>query len=127
MNVSCFRRLTPKLWFAGQEQAMIIFIFMLILEEIIVLNIVEKHLFLDIYEIINPFIIKTFQINILSDNDTEKVMTVLNEMAQTGLIEIKNYNWAGIAPNNDQLDEIIDESELAPYYSAQEVRDILKM
>lgn len=106
---------------------MIILIFMLILEEIIVLNIVEKHLFLDIYENINPFIMKTFQINILSDDDTEKVMTVLNEMAEKGLIEIKNYNWAGVAPNNDQLDEIIDESELAPYYSAQEVRDILKM
>lgn len=127
MNVSCFLRFAPKLWFIVQEQVMIILIFMLILEEIIVLNIVEKHLFLDIYENINPFIMKTFQINILSDDDTEKVMTVLNEMAEKGLIEIKNYNWAGVAPNNDQLDEIIDESELAPYYSAQEVRDILKM
>lgn len=127
MNVSCFRLLTPELWFAVERQVMIAIVFMLILKEIIVLNIVEKHLFLDIYEIINPFIMKTFQINILSDNDTEKVMTVLNEMADTGLIEIKNYNWAGVAPNNDQLDEIIDESELAPYYSAQEVREILKM
>ncbi|MDQ6477960.1 hypothetical protein [Dyadobacter sp. LHD-138] len=70
---------------------------------------------------------KTFQINILSEIDTEKVMTVLDGMVQAGLIEIKNYNWTGVAPNNDQLDEIIDESELAPYYSAQEVRDILKM
>jgi hypothetical protein len=82
---------------------------------------------LDIYKIKNPFIMKTFQINILSETDTDKVMTVLDSLVQAGMIEIKNYNWTGIAPDNNQLEEIIDESELAPYYSPQEVRDILKM
>lgn len=70
---------------------------------------------------------KTFQINILSENDVDKVLNVLKGLVHADLIEIKNYNDIAVSPSNDQLEEIIDESELSSFYTPEEVRDILHM
>lgn len=70
---------------------------------------------------------KSFQLTILSEKDADKVMSVLNGLAIAGLIEITGNTAEAVAPNVEQTGEIIDESELAPYYSEQEIKEILHL
>lgn len=68
---------------------------------------------------------KTFQLTILKDND--EVLRVLNELVAKQLIEFKETTDDVVAPSEDQVQEIIDESELGPYYSEKDAKDILNL
>ncbi|WP_221391509.1 hypothetical protein [Dyadobacter sp. NIV53] len=70
---------------------------------------------------------KTYQLSILNGQDSDKVMNVLSGLVIAGMIEIKENVESAAAPSYDQMEEMIDESELAPYYSEQEVRNILHL
>ncbi|WAC11412.1 hypothetical protein [Dyadobacter pollutisoli] len=70
---------------------------------------------------------KTLQITILTETDSEKVMHVLQELQDQKLIEIHEVKTATAPPSYEQIEEIIDESEIGPYYSAEEARAILKL
>jgi uncharacterized membrane protein len=69
----------------------------------------------------------TVKITITSAKDAEKVMQALHNLAGEKLITIQDLTADSVIPSSDQLDEIIDESELGSFYSPQEVRDILHM
>lgn len=68
---------------------------------------------------------KTFQLTILKEN--HEVLRVLNELAAKHLIEFKEITEQAVTPNEEQVQEIIDESELGPYYSEKDAKDILKL
>ena len=75
---------------------------------------------------------KTFQLTVLMEKDTDKVMYVLSGLVVAGMISvIENIEIdatpTGVAPTYDQVEEFIDESELSPYYSEQEVKNILHL
>ena len=69
---------------------------------------------------------KTLLVNILNEADTQKVMHILNDLADQKLIEIKQAGNP-VSPSYDQIEEMIDESELGPYYSEEEARNILRL
>lgn len=70
---------------------------------------------------------KTFQLTILTEKDADKVMNVLNGMVVEGLIHVTENAGIAVVPNFDQVEEMIDESELSPFYSEEQVRDILHL
>ena len=80
---------------------------------------------------------KTFQLTVLTEKDADKVMYVLSGLVIAGMISVvenveigATSNGAaptGAAPTYDQVEEMIDESELSPYYSEQEVKNILHL
>ncbi|TDE18518.1 hypothetical protein [Dyadobacter psychrotolerans] len=73
---------------------------------------------------------KTYQIKILSDADIELVHNLLNDLANKGTIEIseKNTDDEEAEPaSEDQVQEIIEESEIGPYYSEKEAKEILNL
>lgn len=70
---------------------------------------------------------KTFQLTILTEKDADKVMNVLNGLVVAGMINMTENVENAVAPNFDQVEEIIDESELSPYYSEEQVKDILHL
>lgn len=69
---------------------------------------------------------KTYLINIAEAN-SEKVLEVLNSLADQNLLEMKVYNTPAVNASDDQIDEMIDESELGPYYTEEEARRILRI
>lgn len=69
---------------------------------------------------------KTYLINIADANST-KVLDVLKTLVDQNLIELKEYNAPAMNASDDQIDEMIDESELGPYYTEEEARRILKI
>lgn len=70
---------------------------------------------------------KTFQLTILTEKDADKVMNVLNGLIVAGMINLTENVENAVAPNFDQVEEMIDESELSPYYSEEQVKDILHL
>jgi len=75
---------------------------------------------------------KTFQLTVLTEKDADKVMYVLSGLVIAGMISVvENVEIGatsnGAAPTYDQVEEMIDESELSPYYSEQEVKNILHL
>lgn len=75
---------------------------------------------------------KTYQIKILTETEIESVENILNELALKGAIEFHEITASGedqksVAASEDQIEEIIDESEIGPYYSEQEAKDILNL
>ena len=75
---------------------------------------------------------KTFQIKVLAETDQELVENILRDLANKGTIEFSEGNFSQEnnkphAATEDQIDEIIDESEIGPYYSEKEAKDILKL
>lgn len=70
---------------------------------------------------------KTFQLTILTEKDADKVMNVLNGLVVAGMINLTENVENAVAPNFDQVEEMIDESELSPYYSEEQVKDILHL
>ena len=74
---------------------------------------------------------KTYQIKVLADSDIEMVKNLLNDLVHKGTIE---FSEAGIAEteeaepaSEEQIQEIIEESELGPYYSEKEAKEILNL
>ena len=72
-----------------------------------------------------PFEMKTFQIAILKEADNQRVTDLLQDLQRQNLIEIKQIVEASVSPSHEQIEEMIDESELGPYYSEEEARGIL--
>lgn len=76
---------------------------------------------------------KTYQIKILNDTEQESVENILRDLSQKGAIEFSEItssqeeNAKPHAATEDQIEEIIDESEIGPYYSEKEAKDILKL
>ena len=70
---------------------------------------------------------KTFQLTILNDKDVDQVMNVLSGLVIVGMIDIKENAVSVVAPSYDQMEEMIDESELSPYYSEEQIKDILHL
>lgn len=70
---------------------------------------------------------KTFQLTILTEKDSDNVMNVLNGLIVTGMINLTENSDNAIAPNFDQVEEMIEESELSPYYSEEQVKNILHL
>jgi len=76
---------------------------------------------------------KTFQIKVLAEQDEETIKNLLNDLAQGGSIEF----WENTSDleeqekphpaSENQVQEIIDESEIGPYYSEKEAKDILNL
>jgi hypothetical protein len=70
---------------------------------------------------------KTFQITITSESDSKLVMDVLQDLQNRKLIEIKQDSQVSVLPSYEQIEEIIDESEIGPYYTQQEAKEILHL
>jgi len=70
---------------------------------------------------------KTFQITISNEADSQKVMDVLYDLQSRNLIEIHEPTVAAVSPSYEQIEEMIDESELGPYYSEEEAKAILHL
>ena len=74
---------------------------------------------------------KTYQIKVLADSDIEMVQNLLNDLVHKGTIE---FSEAGIAEteeaepaSEEQVQEIIEEAELGPYYTDKEAKEILNL
>jgi hypothetical protein len=70
---------------------------------------------------------RTFLLKIVSETDSNSVMRILNDLLIQKHIELNVYSNASVAPSPEQVKELIEESELGPYYSEQEVKDILNL
>ncbi|CAG5003402.1 hypothetical protein DYBT9275_03144 [Dyadobacter sp. CECT 9275] len=70
---------------------------------------------------------KTFLLTILPDADSAKIMNILQDLVDQKSIELKTYSQQPVSASEEQIDEMIDESELGPYYTEQEAKDILKL
>lgn len=75
---------------------------------------------------------KTFQLTVLTEKDADKVMYVLSGLVVAGMISVIENIEIGAAPTGtsptyEQVEEMMDESELSPYYSEQEVKNILHL
>lgn len=70
---------------------------------------------------------KTFQIKVLAETEQESVENLLRELAAKGAIEFQENQDEPTPVTEDQVEEIIDEAELGPYYTEQEAKDILKL
>ena len=76
---------------------------------------------------------KTFSITILSDEVEAEVINVLQDLSEKGKInfsEEADANQAETEPkpvSEDKAQKMIEDSEIGPYYSEQEAKDILKI
>ena len=70
---------------------------------------------------------KTFQLTVLMEKDTDKVMYVLSGLVVAGMISVIENVEIGTIPTYEQVEEMIDESELSPYYSEEQIKDILHL
>ena len=75
---------------------------------------------------------KTYQIKILTETEQENIENFLNDLALKGTIEFDEINVSqddqkSVPASEDQVEEIIDESEIGPYYSEKEAKDILNL
>jgi hypothetical protein len=75
---------------------------------------------------------KTFHIKAVKDSDQELVLKILETLERKGMIVFQEHN-ADASPKkstpatDEQVQEIIDEAELSPYYSEKEAKDILNL
>ena len=70
---------------------------------------------------------KTLKITILAELDSQKVMLVLQELQNQKLIQIHSNESTPLILSHEQMEEIIDESELGPFYSEEEAKAILHL
>ena len=75
---------------------------------------------------------KTFQIKVLAQKDEVLVENLLKDLAQKGSIEFSENTQESAEEklhpaSENQVQEIIDESEIGPYYSEKEAKDILNL
>jgi hypothetical protein len=75
---------------------------------------------------------KTFQVKAVKESDQELVLKILQTLERKGMIVFKEED-PGASPKkstpatDEQVQEIIDEAELSPYYSEKEAKDILNL
>jgi hypothetical protein len=75
---------------------------------------------------------KTYQVNILSENDEQTILDTLSILAEKGIITFSESTSTRAGnefkeASGNQVQEIIEESELGPYYTEKEAKDILKI
>ena len=75
---------------------------------------------------------KIFQIKVLAQKDEVLVENLLKDLAQKGSIEFSENTQESAEEklhpaSENQVQEIIDESEIGPYYSEKEAKDILNL
>jgi len=70
---------------------------------------------------------KTLKITILTEQDYQKVTLVLQELQNQKLIQIHSNESTPLILSHEQMEEIIDESELGPFYSEEEAKAILHL
>ncbi|MEO6288060.1 MAG: hypothetical protein ABIN80_06525 [Dyadobacter sp.] len=75
---------------------------------------------------------KTFQVKAVKESDQELVLKILQTLERKGMIVFEE-DYEGAIPKkstpatDEQVQEIIDEAELSPYYSEKEAKDILNL
>ena len=71
---------------------------------------------------------KTYQIKILADANQEMVTGILEDLSQKGFIEYtEEAEEEAVPASEEQVQEIIEEAELGPYYSEKEAKEILNL
>ena len=75
---------------------------------------------------------KTFHIEVARESEEELITKILENLQQKGMIHFSetnhNENNDHLVPASDeQVQEIIDEAELGPYYSEKEAKNILNL
>ncbi|MCF2518821.1 hypothetical protein [Dyadobacter sp. CY351] len=70
---------------------------------------------------------KILKITILKEQDSQKVMQLLQELQNKKLIQIQDNESTPLILSHEQMEEIIDESELGPFYSEEEAKAILHL
>ncbi|TLV01037.1 hypothetical protein [Dyadobacter luticola] len=75
---------------------------------------------------------KTFKVRVTRDSEDELIEKVLETMERRGAITFEELNQdknlqKTTPATDEQVQEIIDEAELIPYYSEKEAKDILNL
>ncbi|WP_025762500.1 hypothetical protein [Dyadobacter tibetensis] len=70
---------------------------------------------------------KTYQLIIPADRNENKVMQLLNGLVDENIIELQQINNYAKSANEEQVEEMIEEAALGPYYTDKEARRILNI
>jgi len=72
---------------------------------------------------------KTYRIKAVRESDEEQILNVLQDLQKQGVIvfEEEHPSKESTPATEEQVQEIIDEAELGPYYSEQEAKRILHL
>jgi len=75
---------------------------------------------------------KTFHIEVTNESEEELITKILENLKQKGMIDFaeeQHDNASGklVPASEEQVQEIIDEAELGPYYSEKEAKNILNL
>ncbi|MCF0061014.1 hypothetical protein MUK70_17400 [Dyadobacter chenwenxiniae] len=75
---------------------------------------------------------KTFHVEVMNESEEELITKILENLKQKGMINFfENHNDAAsskpVSASEEQVQEIIDEAELGPYYSEKEAKNILNL
>lgn len=75
---------------------------------------------------------KTFHIEVARESEEELITKILENLQQKGMIHFSETNGGEandhpVAASDEQVQEIIDEAELGPYYSEKEAKNILNL
>lgn len=73
---------------------------------------------------------KTFRIHLQDSSNYNEVLVVLQKLSNEGIIKFQETDEGfeeAESATEDQVREIIDESEIGPYYSEQEAKQILNL
>jgi ribosomal protein S19E (S16A) len=85
-----------------------------------------------IFMIINNEVMKTFHIEVTNESEEELITKILENLQQKGMIKFSEepgnqVNEKRSPASEEQVQEIIDEAELGPYYSEKEAKNILNL
>jgi ribosomal protein S19E (S16A) len=75
---------------------------------------------------------KTFHIEVARESEEELITKILENLEQKGMINFTESNGSqasneAVSASEEQVQEIIDEAELGPYYSEKEAKNILNL
>ena len=75
---------------------------------------------------------KTYRVKAVRDSEEELVLEILQNLQRKGTIvfeevQVEPASKATTPATEEQVQEIIDEAELIPYYSEQEAKKILHL
>ncbi|MCE7065648.1 hypothetical protein [Dyadobacter sp. CY326] len=73
---------------------------------------------------------KTFHIEVIKESEQELIKQVLASLKQKGMIDFKETSAhvaESVPASDEQVQEIIEEAELAPFYSEKEAKNILNL
>jgi ribosomal protein S19E (S16A) len=75
---------------------------------------------------------KTFHIEVARESEEELITKILENLQQKGMINFTESNGSqarneAVSASEEQVQEIIDEAELGPYYSEKEAKNILNL